>query len=47
MPERIARCPASEVNPLTGERDANPVVERRVGANLRATGTDRTVAILC
>jgi hypothetical protein len=44
MPERIARCPASEVNPLTGERDANPVVERR---NLRATGTDRTVAILC
>jgi hypothetical protein len=27
--KRIARCPATEVNPLTGERDANPVEELR------------------
>jgi uncharacterized protein YcbX len=27
--KRIARCPATEVNPLTGERDADPVEELR------------------
>lgn len=27
--KRIARCPATEVNPLTGERDADPVAELR------------------
>jgi uncharacterized protein len=27
--KRIARCPATEVNPLTAERDANPVEELR------------------
>jgi len=27
--KRIARCAATEVNPLTGERDANPVEELR------------------
>lgn len=27
--KRIARCPATEVNPLTTERDANPVEELR------------------
>ena len=27
--KRIARCPATEVNPQTGERDANPVEELR------------------
>jgi len=27
--KRIARCPATEVNPETGERDANPVEELR------------------
>jgi uncharacterized protein len=27
--KRTARCPATEVNPVTGERDANPVAELR------------------
>ena len=27
--KRIARCPATEVNPETAERDANPVAELR------------------
>ena len=27
--KRIARCPATEVNPITGERDAEPVAELR------------------
>ena len=29
MPKRIARCPATEVNPETAERDADPVKELR------------------
>jgi len=28
--KRIPRCPATEVNPLTAERDADPVAELRV-----------------
>ena len=27
--KRISRCPATEVNPETAERDANPVAELR------------------
>jgi hypothetical protein len=41
MPERIARYPATEVTSLTGEHDANPVKELRVGANPPATGPYR------